>query len=148
MKKDVLLTIKGRHKERGGDWEGLEVMTTGVQYEKNGSIYLVYDEIMGEEDSDVSHNRIKIEQEPLTVTMTKSGAVVSVMSFGENIKENSNYETPFGSFTLGVDTREISFINNEEELRLQIRYSLEMNYEYLSESDICIEAKPCETAVL
>lgn len=144
MKKDVLLTVKGRHKERGADWEGIEVMTTGTLYDKNGSLYLIYDEVMGEEESDVSHNRIKIEQDPLAVTMTKSGAVVSVMSFAENTRENSRYETPFGSFNLEIDTREINFENREDYLRLQIRYHLEMNYEYLSESDICIEAKPCE----
>lgn len=144
MKKDVLLTVKGRHKERGADWEGLEVMTTGTLYEKNGSLYLIYDEVMGEEDSDVSHNRIKIEQDPLMVTMTKSGAVVSVMSFGKDVKENSSYATPYGNFILGVDTREICFENREDYMKLQIRYDLEMNYEPLSESDICIEAKPCQ----
>lgn len=142
MKKDVVLTVKGRHKERGGDWEGLEVMTTGTLYEKNDSLYLIYDEVMGDEDSDVSHNRIKIEQDPLAVTMTKSGAIVSVMSFGENTKEKSSYETPYGSFTLMIDTKKISFENKEDLLKLQIQYELEMNYEHYSESDISIEAKP------
>lgn len=144
MKKDVLLTVQGRHKERGADWESVEMMTTGTLYEKNDSLYLIYDEVMGEEESDVSHNRIKIEQDPLTVTMTKSGAVVSVMSFAENIREKSSYETPYGSFTLEIDTREIDFESREDYLKLQIKYHLEMNYEYLSESEICIEAKPCE----
>lgn len=144
MKKDVLLTVKGRHKERGSDWEGLEVMTTGTLYDKNGSLYLTYDEVMGEAENDVSHNRIKIEQDPLAVTMTKSGAVVSVMTFAENVREKSSYETPYGSFTLEIDTREICFENREDYMKLQIRYHLEMNYEYLSESDICIEARPCE----
>ena len=144
MKKDVLLTIKGRHKERGSDWEGLEVMTTGTLYDKNGSLYLIYDEVMGESESDVSHNRIRIEQDPLAVTMTKSGAVVSVMTFAENAREKSSYETPYGSFTLEIDTREICFENREDYMKLQIRYHLEMNYEYLSESDIWIEARPCE----
>ena len=144
MKRDVLLNIKGRHKERGADWEGLEVMTTGTLYEKNGSLYLIYDEVMGEDENDVSHNRIKIDQDPLVVTMTKSGAVVSIMSFAENSKEKSSYETPFGSFTLEIDTRDICFEKREDYMKLQIRYDLEMNYEYLSESDICIEANFCE----
>lgn len=144
MKKDVLLTIKGRHKERGSDWESLEVMTTGTLYDKNGSLYLTYDEVMGEAENDVSHNRIRIEQDPLAVTMTKSGAVVSVMTFAENVREKSSYETPYGSFTLEIDTREICFENREDYMKLKIRYHLEMNYEYLSESDICIEARPCE----
>lgn len=142
MKKEVLLTVKGRHKERGADWEGLEVMTTGTLYEKNNSLYLIYDEVMGDDENDISHNRIKIEQDPLTVTMTKSGAVASVMSFAENSREKSSYETPFGSFTLEIDTREICFENREDYMRLQIRYQLEMNYEHFSESDISIEAKP------
>lgn len=144
MKKDVLLTVQGKHKEKGADWESVEMMTTGILYEKNDSLYLIYDEVMGEEESDVSHNRIKIEQDPLTVTMTKSGAVVSVMSFAENIREKSSYETPYGSFTLEIDTRAIDFENREDYMKLQIKYYLEMNYEYLSESEICIEAKPCE----
>ncbi|MGN0293201.1 MAG: DUF1934 domain-containing protein [Lachnospiraceae bacterium] len=143
MKKEVLLTIKGRHKEKGADWESLEVMTTGTLYEKNNSLYLIYDEVMGDDEADVSHNRIKIEQNPLMVTITKSGAVASVMSFSENSREKSSYETPFGSFTLEIDTREICFENREEYLRLLIRYQLEMNYEHFSESDITIEAKSC-----
>lgn len=141
MKKEVLLTINGKHRERGADWDGMEVMTTGTLYEKENALYLIYDEVMGEDTEDVSHNRIKIEQDPLTITMTKSGAVASIMSFAENIKEKSSYETPYGSLLMEIDTKEIQFENQEDRVYLRIRYNLEMNYEPLSESDISIEAK-------
>lgn len=143
MKKDVLLTVKGRHRERGDDWEGIEVMTTGTLYEKNNALYLVYDEIMGDEETAVSHNRIKIERDPLVVTITKSGAVVSVMSFSESVREKSSYETPYGSFILEINTEKIQLDEREDYMLLQLWYHLEMNYEYLSESEISIEAKPC-----
>lgn len=141
MKKDVLLTINGKHKERGADWDGVEVMTTGTLYEKDQALYLIYDEVMGEREEDINHNRIKIEQDPLMVTITKSGAVASVMSFAKDVKEKSSYETPYGSLLMEIDTKEIHFENEDDRMYLRIRYDLEMNYEPLSESDISIEAK-------
>lgn len=143
MKRDVLLTVVGRHREKKNEeWDSMEIRTTGTLMEKNEDLYLFYDEILGESQNDVSHNRIKIEQDPLLVTITKSGAVNSVMSFGENMDEKSDYATPFGSLKLGVFTKAIQFNNENEQLDLHIHYNLEVNYEPMYESEITIQANP------
>lgn len=142
MRREVLLTVVGRHKDQNHDWDSMEIRTTGTLIEKGDELFLFYDEVLGESEHDISHNRVKIERDPLLVTITKSGVVNSVMTFGENRDEKSDYATPFGSMKLGVATRGIQFHCDERKMDLQIHYNLEVNYEPMYESKISIEAVP------
>lgn len=139
--KNVIVKVTGKHREKGGEWDGIEITTTGSLYDKNGSLFLLYDEVMGEEEGDLSHTRIKIEQDPLGVTIHKNGAVTSVMSFSQGGREKSSYETPYGTFMMEICTKELTFREREDGFLLSILYELEMNYEHLSESRITIEVK-------
>lgn len=148
MKKPVLVTVIGKCKQKDSDWDNIELMTTGNLYDKNGSLFVTYDEILDENNAEdsVKHNRVKIEQNPLCVTITKSGIITSVMSFEENTKENSRYETPFGHFDMGIQTKKIIFEQDDKHLYLRLLYDLEMNFEFLSENDVTIDVKICEEA--
>lgn len=139
--KNVIVKVTGKHREKGGEWDGIEITTTGSLYDKNGSLFLLYDEVMGEEEGDVSHARIKIEQDPLAVTINKSGAVTSVMSFSKGGKEKSSYETPYGIFTMEITTKDLTFKERKDGFLLSLLYELDMNYEHMSESRITIEVK-------
>lgn len=140
MKRDVLLTVVGKHKNQDSDWDTMEIRTTGILIEKENDLYLFYDEVLGEGEHDVSHNRVRIEQDPLLVTITKSGAISSVMSFGKDRDEKSDYATPFGSLKLGVFTKDLQFQKDEDQMKLKIHYNLEVNYEPMYESEITIQA--------
>ena len=143
MKKQVLVNVVGSHKQRDGEWDEIEVTVNGILYEKNGTLFLVYDEVVSSDTSDVTHNRIKIETDPMTVTVTKSGTIVNTLIFNESEMETSNYITPYGNMMLSIVTQMLSVdYNRTDGLKLEVDYRLDMNYEYLSESRLRIKAVP------
>lgn len=139
--REVLLSVHGYHKEKEGDWEGIEVTTTGSLYDKNGSLFLLYDEVMGEDEADISHNRVKIERNPLQITITRNGAVATCMTFCEGYVEQSTYGTPYGNMVMEIRTKEIHFEEGEEGFHINIIYDLVMDYDYASSSKIQIDGK-------
>ena len=139
--REVLLTVHGCHKEKEGEWEGIEVTTTGSLYDKNNSLFLLYDEVMGEDEADISHNRVKIEQNPLQISITRTGAIANCMTFSEGYVEQSTFGTPFGNMVMEIRTKEVRFDQNEEGFHIYIVYDLVMDYDYASSSKIQIDGK-------
>ena len=55
------------------------------------------------------------------------------MVFEENKKNMTNYLTPYGGILIGLDTSKVSFTESEKEIRVNVDYALEVNYEYLAD---------------
>ena len=57
--------------------------------------------------------------------------------FFETGKKSTNlYKTPFGTIEIGICAQEIEFHETEEKMKLELRYDLEMNGEYVGDSFI------------
>ena len=67
------------------------------------------------------------------------------MTFVEGEKNISNYRTPFGTLIVGIDTTKIVFEEEEERMRLNILYHLNMNYDFVAECNITIDVRSKET---
>lgn len=142
---NVIVRSAGRHRQPGGDWEEIEITTTGTLYEKESSLYLLYEEVLGDDGTEgsICKNRLKIRQDPLEVTIVKSGAVASCLTFSEHGRDVSDYATPYGNLNLDIETKFIHFEQIEEmPVKLEIHYTMQMNYGYVTESRIMIEARP------
>lgn len=135
MTKDVLIAIKGLQFEGAEDAEEIEVIQRGKYYQRNGSHYLVYEEPV-EGSNDTILNRIKFTGEEASVT--KKGAVNTMLSFKENEKNMTNYATPFGNLVMGIHTQQIDLNVEKDKIGLNIEYSLDVNYEFLAECKISI----------
>ena len=99
MTKDVLISLRGlQFDQSDSDVEKIETIMPGSYYEKNGSHYVLYDEIM-EGFSEPVKNRIKFGEHALE--LTRSGAVNVHMIFEENRKNMTSYNTPYGNILIG-----------------------------------------------
>lgn len=54
----------------------------------------------------------------------------------------TNYLTPYGGILIGLDTSKVSFTESEKEIRVNVDYALEVNYEYLADCKIEMYIRP------
>lgn len=139
MEKEVLLSVKGMQFtiDKEGTQE-LETITAAKYYERNGSRYVVYDEVT-EGFCDTTGNMIKFKDS--LVEVTKKGLMNVHMVFEQNKKNMTNYSTPFGNILIGIDTGKIIIKEEPGNINITVDYVLEANYEYLSDCKIEIWIK-------
>ena len=138
MTRDVVISISGAQFSEG-DQEDVELITTGDYFLKNGKHYIIYDEIE-EDGQDVIRNTIKVL--PDSIDIIKKGNVSAHMIFGRNKKNLACYMTPFGELMVGIDTSDIRVEEEEQLLRVNVDYSLDINYEHVSDCSITVSVRP------
>ena len=141
MTKEILLSLKGLQFENSDNGQELETITAADYYRKNGSHYILYDEVM-EGFDDVTKNMIKFQDNCLEVT--KRGLVNVHMVFEENKKNMTSYMTPYGNILVGIDTGSVLVEEEEKQIRVQVAYTLEANYQYLADCRIEMMIRPRE----
>ena len=139
MTKDVLISLRGlQFDQSDSDVEKIETIMPGSYYEKNGSHYVLYDEIM-EGFSEPVKNRIKFGEHALE--LTRSGAVNVHMIFEENRKNMTSYNTPYGNILIGIDTRKIHITQESDRIVVDVDYALDVNYENLADCQIVLDIR-------
>lgn len=134
MNKEVLLALKGLQFAVGEEGaEALETITAAEYYQRNGSSYVVYEEVT-EGFSDTTKNIIKFKDS--MVEVTKKGLMNVHMVFEENKKNMTNYGTPFGNILIGIDTGKIRIEEVDDSIKVNVDYTLEANYEHLADCKI------------
>ena len=138
MTKDVIVSIKGLQFESDGD-EPVEVISVGQYYYKNEKHYILYEEIIEDEqgNSEVTKNTIKISKD--TMEILKKGVNNTHMVFERNKKNLTYYNTPFGQLIIGIDTTGFKVIEDDNAIGVKIRYNLEINYSHVSDCEIVIK---------
>ena len=132
MTKDVLVSIVGYQFDVNED-DAIELITTGEYYKKNGKHYILYEEHLME-DSSVTKNIMKIGNG--TIELVKRGSGAMTMLFEPGRMTYSAYQTPFGEMMVGITTESLSVEEEEHEMRIQIKYELEVNGERISRCEI------------
>ena len=139
MKEKVYVNIKGLHltvESDENEEDAVEVINIGRYKVVNGKEYIKYEETIEGEKKKCT-NTIKIDKD--TVEITKKGPVTAHMSFEMGNKTMTFYETPFGSLYLGIFSRRIDIERQEDKINISIDYSLELNYEQVSDCKVQIE---------
>lgn len=143
MTKEVLIKITGLHfeggKEANVDNEVIEVLTKGEFFQRNGKNYLLYDEITEGAD-EVAHCRVKYCED--SFELLKKGSSNVHMLFQRGKKNQTYYETPYGTMVIGLDTKDICVKEEEENIQIQVSYGMDVNYAFQADCDISIEIQP------
>ena len=87
-------------------------------------------------------NIIKLQED--CVDITKKGITNVHMVFEKNKKNVTCYETPFGSLMLGINAKDIKITEEENDISVDVRYALELNYEHLADCTIKMEIQSKE----
>ena len=136
MTKDVLISISGIHMVEGDEsGEDVELITTGTYYVKNGTRYLLYDEVMEGLDQPVK-NVVKIREDSLEII--KRGGVNVHMTFRRGMTVMSSYVTPFGELMVGITTEKLRKEETEDRLNLRVDYLLDLNGQQVSRCHIVL----------
>ncbi len=133
MTKDVLISVSGIQFGPDVNGEKVEVITKGNYYKKHNKHYLLYDEVTEGIDG-VTKNLIKFDEKAFQ--LTKSGVTNVNMLFEENKRNITNYITPFGSITIGIDAHNIEVVETEDQIRIRIGYALDINFEHMADCEI------------
>ncbi len=142
MTKEVLITIRGlQFVSQGDDSEPVEVVTPGEYYFKNGSHYLLFEEIT-EGFTETTKNMMKFSKGHLEVR--KKGLIDVNMVYELNRKTISYYQTPFGVMHMGIAATGFDQKESEDEMELKVDYALEMNEAFVADCTITINIKSRE----
>lgn len=140
MTKEVMLAISGLQSDlQEGRSDRIETVTAAEYYRKNGRHYVLYEE-MAEEDAQPTKSLLKFDAHMLE--LTRHGVINTRMVFEENKKNLTSYNTPFGQMVIGIDTKQIRLQEQEDFLRMDVEYALDVNEEYLADSRIKITIRP------
>lgn len=139
MTKDVLITIRGVHTLDHED-NDVEMVVRGDYYQKNGKHYILYEEILEGAEERVK-NVIKIS--PSSMDIIKKGVTNSRMLFEKNKKNLSCYSTPVGNLVIGIQANHFYVEEQENSIKVNVDYSLDINYEHMSDCRICVDVQSC-----
>ena len=139
MTKDVLITIRGVHTLDHED-NDVEMIVRGDYYQKNGKHYILYEEILEGAEERVK-NVIKIS--PSSMDIIKKGVTNSRMLFEKNKKNLSCYSTPVGNLVIGIQANHLYVEEQENSIKVNVDYSLDINYEHMSDCRICVDVQSC-----
>lgn len=134
MDKQVLLTLTGLQRDPSGSETVTELSTEAECYERNGSLYILYEERA--EDGSLTKNIIKYKNQLLE--LTKKGAVSSCMVFEPGREHMADYVTPFGLLKLGILTASVTMQCLEDQTEIVAEYSLTEYGEVISHCKIII----------
>lgn len=121
--KKVYVSITGMSSVEG-DGDKTELVTEGEYAMRNGKYLLRYNENLSEE-GDGCTTIIKIDND--SVIMSRSGNINTQMIFENGKRHMSHYETPLGSFTIGVSTDLLKTAVNDDGGEVEIKYVLDIN---------------------
>ena len=139
MTKDVLITIRGVHTLDHED-NDVEMIVRGDYYQKNGKHYILYEEILEGAEERVK-NVIKIS--PSSMDIIKKGVTNSRRLFEKNKKNLSCYSTPVGNLVIGIQANHFYVEEQENSIKVNVDYSLDINYEHMSDCRICVDVQSC-----
>lgn len=138
MTKDVLVTVTGTQFSMSNTDEPVEIVTTGSYYKKNNKHYVLYDELI-DGSNVVTNNTLKFDE--TAFNLIRNGAINTNMLFEENKRNITSYNTPFGSLSIGIDASKIDLVEEKEEIKVDIDYSIDVNCEHLADCKIKLSVK-------
>lgn len=131
MTKEVLVSVSGVQTDI--DDTPIELVTTGTYYLKNGKHYVLYEE-QPEDSASVTKNIVKFYDGHFEIT--KKGGTNSFLVFDRDKRTSMVYNTPMGSLQMDVLTKELVIHETEDEFQVFVKYSLDINYEFVSECEV------------
>ena len=137
MKKDVMIYIRSLYGY--GEDEDIVEFTTDGQYAFDGdTARLTY---LESEVTGMEGTRTSVLVSPGRVVVDRDGAVTSRMVFTPGEKHAFLYDTPIGSATLHMDTRNVKSRFNEHGGHMEIDYVIDMEHAFASRNKFKMTVK-------
>ena len=126
--KDITLKITGKQCFSDKEEEQIEFVTDGQIYNRNGALYVVYDE---SELSGMVGSKTSLKVSGETVKMKRIGdaGYGTELYFETGKRFNSTYDTPYGEIMVEILTNKVKNQLSPEELKgtIDIEYALALD---------------------
>lgn len=139
MNKEVIISIAGQEKfPEAGEENVTELVTEGKYYKKGDKHYISYKEteVTGFE---ATTTMLKIEND--RVALTRFGQFNTHMVFAPGEKHTGHYETPFGSFTVGIISDAVKVEFGKQSGQIDIHYMLEIDNNTKAEHKLSLSVR-------
>jgi uncharacterized beta-barrel protein YwiB (DUF1934 family) len=139
IKKNMLLTFSSTIEDMQEEKDKIEFVTLAELTMKNNKYYITFDELQNLQDTEKTKTTLKIEDDK--VTLLRYGFNSTQFIFEQGKKHNGHYETPYGAFTVGVFSDNLSVNINENGGDLSVSYGIYFNDLISHHSKISINLK-------
>lgn len=134
MKKDTLIVIKDHQKTLDGCDE-TEITTRGkIFYNDTDNFVISYDESLDEETT--CHTTVRVKNN--TAQISRRGGFSSDIYVTPQEYQQCQYNTPFGSFLLGIYGKEVRADFKDGNGTLKLAYSIDFAGDYSCENSLVI----------
>lgn len=138
MNQKAHLTLTGHQTDETGETAVTEHRGAGEYFEKNGSLYILYEETPNGTDTIVK-NTLKLKHSVLE--LTRRGGINARMVFEAGKEYLTDYATPYGCLKMGISTHSLDICREDCLLSVKIAYSLTSNGLPVSDCVLDIEAR-------
>lgn len=134
--KDIIVTIRDKHTQ-DGESESAELITTGSFSGNKKDYSISYTERNDELESCITTLKVEGNER---IVMTRTGKYTAEFIIEKNKRHNCHYATPFGSFFMGIYTKEINscVAENCERGKLRLQYTIDFNASNVTENEMDI----------
>ena len=136
--RDVIISITGVQHDSSGQKDAVELVTAGKYGFADGESRFTYEE---SDLTGLEGTRTTFTISPMGVVLRREGSLNSQMVFQEGKKDFFLYETPFGSATMGVDTRRIDARLDEHGGTMELDYDIDFNHAPVGRNQFKINVK-------
>ena len=140
MMKDVVIYIRSLFGD-GADDNTIDFTTDGLYTYDGDTACLTYQE---SEVTGMEGTRTSVMVMPDQVVVDRDGTVTSRMIFRPGEKHAFLYDTPVGSATMHMDTRNMNARFNEHGGHMEIDYVLDMEHAFVSRNQFHLTVKEQE----
>ena len=138
MTKDVVIYIRSLYGYGGEEEDSIDFTTDGLYtYDGKTACFTYYEtDVTGMEGT-----RTSVVVHPDKVVVDRDGAVTSRMVFQPGRKDAFLYDTPMGSATMHMNTRDLKSRFNEHGGQMEIDYVLDMEHAFASRNKFHLTVK-------
>ena len=137
MNKDALITIRGIQ-STDNERDEVELFTTGVFSQKGSTFRISYDET---EATGFAGTRTTLQVDRDKVTMSRSGSSRSQLIIERGVRHLCNYDTGYGSFTIGISGDKIISSLGQNGGDLAFKYSLDVETALASVNEVYVNVQ-------
>ncbi len=139
MKKDVIISIKGKQALEDQEDDTIELVTAGRLTSHGADGYLLSYEESELTGLEGTRTTFRVQQDK--VSLIRTGAVCSQMIFELGRKHTSLYQTPYGSMEVGISAKEIDVGLNDHGGHLHIDYAIEIDHAMAGRNRFLIDVR-------
>lgn len=145
MEENFNLSVCGKQTVAGGS-DKIELETSASYVTKNGSRYITYREYSPDHPEQHYRTTIKVDSNNV-VTVMKGGEENHHLILEQGERHKCEYNTPFGSMTLGVYTEYVGISLDDHGGELTVRYSIDIESELASSNELTLKIKEAKNNV-